>query len=350
MQEALKSLCEKIGQHKHETQTEEATKTAFILPFIALLGYDVFNPSEVKPEFTADIGTKKGEKVDYALLKDGKPVLIIECKHWEENLDGHQSQLHRYFGVTHSRFALLTNGIKYFFFSDLEADNKMDQRPFLEVDLEHLKDSSIQELAKFHKSKFDVDTIVDAAGNMKYTKALGHVLEQEFSEPSPGFTRFLTRQVYGGMVTSKLIEQFSVFIKKAISQHINEMINDRLQTALKKETEEQQQQYEEEHSEKPKIVTTEEEMDAYHIVKAILSKALDVERVFARDTQSYFGVLLDDSNRKPICRFHFNRKIKYIGLFDTSKEETRIQIEKPSDIYPHADQLISSALCYDSVS
>ena len=350
MKEALKALCEKIAEHKHETQTEEATKTAFILPFITLLGYDVFNPKEVKPEFIADLGTKKGEKVDYALLKDGEPVLIIECKHWEEDIEAHKSQLHRYFGVTHSRFALLTNGIKYYFFSDLEADNKMDQRPFLEVDLENLRENSVQELMRFHKSKFDIDLIVDAAGNMKYTKAIREILEGEFAEPSEDFTRFFTRLVYSGKVTAKLVDQFSPIIKKAVSQHINEIINDRLKAALSKEADEQQEQYEADTEETPKIVTTQEELDALHIVKAILCRKFDTKRITGRDTQSYFGVLLDGTNRRPICRFHFNRKKKYLGVFDEKKNETRIAIEQPSDIYQYGEQLLNTAQYYEPTS
>ncbi|MBI1183488.1 restriction endonuclease [bacterium] len=350
MEEALKALSQKIEEYKANIQTEEATKTAFVLPFIALLGYDVFNPDEVQPEFTADIGTKKGEKVDYALLQDGNPILIIECKYWEENLEAHNSQLYRYFAVTQSRFALLTNGVKYLFFSDLENDNKMDARPFLEVDLEHLKDSDIQELAKFHKSSFDVNTIIDAAGNMKYTKSLRKLLEDEFSNPSEEFTRFLAKQVYTGKVTSKLVEQFSNFIKKAISQHINEIINDRLKKALKKETDEQKEQSEPDNQNDSKIITTEEEIEGFNIVKAIVCKVIDSERVFARDTQSYFGVLLDNTNRKPICRLHFNSKNKYIGLFDNEKTENRIQINRPSDIYNFSEHLIETTKYYDAKS
>lgn len=349
MKEALQALSEKIKDLKQETHTEEATKTAFILPFIALLGYDVFNPKEVIPEFTADIGTKKGEKVDYALLKEGTPVLIIECKHWEEDLAAHNSQLHRYFAVTRSRFALLTNGSKYLFFTDLEEPNKMDKRPFLEVDLEHIKESNIQELARFHKTAFNVESIVDAAGTMKYTKAIRTILEQEFTHPSDDFTRFLARKVYPGKVTAKLIEQFSSIIKKAISQYLNEAINDRLQSALAKEMSEQKEQIEElekEPTETPKIVTTQEEIDGFNIVKAILSRSVDLERIFPRDTQSYFGILLDDTNRKPLCRLHFNRRQKYLGVIEMGKDEIKIPIEKVSDIYQHSEQLMQTAQHY----
>jgi hypothetical protein len=117
-------------------QTEEATKNAFILPFIGILGYDVFDPSEVVPEFTADVGTKKGEKVDYAIIRDKKVIMLFECKACDANLDeSHASQLYRYFSVTESRIGVLTNGILYRFYTDLEEPNKMDSKPFMELNI-----------------------------------------------------------------------------------------------------------------------------------------------------------------------------------------------------------------------
>lgn len=347
MEEALKLLSQKIERHKNNIQTEEATKTAFIIPFITLLGYDFSNPEEVVPEFTADIGTKKGEKVDYALLKNDTPVLIIECKHWKEDLDAHKSQLHRYFSVTGARFALLTNGIKYFFFSDLDDNNKMDEKPFLELNMEKIRDSHISELSKFHKSNFDVDSILSAAGNMKYVKAIREIIESEFTNPSEELVRFFTRMVYPGNVTAKLIEQFTPIIKKALSQHTNEIINDRLKSAIKKETEEQQEEMQLEPVEENKIETTEEEIEGFNIVRAVLSQELDPQRVHARDTQSYFGILLDNNNRQPLCRLHFNRKKKYLGVFDRDKNEEKILLDNIIDIYQHSERLIESIKLYE---
>ena len=111
----IKQLGEKVLKLRDQIQTEEATKSAFILPFIQSLGYDVFNPIEVVPEFVTDYGAKNVEKVDYAILKDNVPVLIIECKHHVENLDKHYTQIHKYFHITKARFALLTNGVQYNF-------------------------------------------------------------------------------------------------------------------------------------------------------------------------------------------------------------------------------------------
>ena len=184
LQNQLKELADKIEKLKDKIETEEATKNAFVMPFIHILGYDIFNPTEVIPEFTADLGLKKGEKVDYAIFQNGVPILIVECKNWKQDLNVHNSQLFRYFHVTKTRFALLTNGIEYRFYTDLDETNKMDEKPFLEFDICKIKEPTDNEIAKFHKSNFDVDKIVNNASSLKYTKEIKHLLAKEFQSPS----------------------------------------------------------------------------------------------------------------------------------------------------------------------
>ncbi len=152
----FKQLAERVSNLKEQILTEEATKNAFIMPFIQLLGYDVFNPLEVVPEMDCDISKKKGEKIDYAIMKDGEPVMLIECKHWKQDLNLHDTQLARYFVSSKARFGVLTNGVVYRFYTDLDKVNIMDKLPFLEIDVEKVKDSQIEELKKFHKSYFEV--------------------------------------------------------------------------------------------------------------------------------------------------------------------------------------------------
>lgn len=346
IQAQLKALSEKIDVLKDQIQTEEATKTAFTLPFINLLGYDIFNPTEVVPEFTADIGLKKGEKVDYAIFQNGSPILIIECKHWREDLNVHNSQLYRYFNVTKARFALLTNGIEYRFYTDLDETNKMDEKPFLEFDITQLKDQIVTEIIKFHKSNFDVDKIFNNASSLKYTKEIKKIFNQELNEPSDEFVRLFASKVYVGKLTEKIKIQFKDLVQKAITQQISEKVNDRLQNALNKE-EEKQIQEEVVIEEESKIVTTDEELEAYRIIVAILRRRIVKNRISQRDTQSYFGVLLDDNNRKPICRLHFNGSNKYIGIFDKDKKETRHPIEAIDDIYNFEDQLLETIGFYE---
>lgn len=344
----LKGLAEKVDQLKDKIDTEESTKHAFTLPFINILGYDTFNPTEVVPEFTADLGLKKGEKVDYAIFQNGHPILIVECKHWKQNLDVYNSQLFRYFHVTKTRFALLTNGIQYRFYTDLEATNKMDEKPFLEFDITKLKENTAKEIEKFHKSKFDISKIIDNASNLKYTREIKTLIEQELSEPSLDFVKFFANKAYSGRLTSKVIEEFTEIVAKAFNQTISEKVNDRLNSALNKEQEKQQAEEKITDEPRSKVDTTEEELEGYQIVVAILRRKIRKERIVHRDTQSYFGILLDDNNRKPICRLHLNGGIKYISLFDQDKKETKERIESIDDIYHYEKQLLNTIEYYDN--
>lgn len=342
----LKALADKIHQLKDKIETEESTKHAFVLPFINILGYDTFNPTEVVPEFTADLGLKKGEKVDYAIFQNGSPILIVECKNWKENLNVHNSQLFRYFHVTKTRFSLLTNGIEYRFYTDLEEPNKMDEKPFLEFDITTLKENIVNEIAKFHKSKFDVDSIVDNASSLKYTREIKRLISDELTAPSHDFVRLFANRAYSGRLTERVMDEFTELVQKAFNQTISEKVNDRLNAAINKEAEKQQEDNVEIQEPESKIITTEEEMEGFRIVVAILRRKLPVNRIIHRDTQSYFGILLDDNNRKPLCRLHLNGGNKYLGVFDEKKNETREPIQSIDDIYKFEETLLRTVDFY----
>jgi len=346
LQNQLKVLAEKVIKLKEQIDTEESTKHAFVLPFINLLGYDTFNPTEVVPEFTADLGLKKGEKVDYAIFQHGEPIIIIECKNWKEKLNAHNSQLFRYFHTTKTRFALLTNGIEYQFFTDLESANKMDEKPFLEFDITQLKENVVNEIAKFHKTNFNVDEIVDNASSLKYTKEIKKLIGEELQAPSYDFVRLFASRIYTGRLTEKVMGEFTDLVSKAFIQTISEKVNDRLNSALHKEAEKQQEE-DKEPEKVSKVDTTEEELEGYRIVVAILRRKLSVDRIVHRDTQSYFGILLDDNNRKPLCRLHLNGGNKYLGTFDERKDETRHLIETVDDIYQFEDLLLKTVDFYE---
>lgn len=232
----IKQLADRVVKLRDSILTEEATKNAFIMPFINTLGYDVFNPLEVVPEMTCDIAMKKGEKIDYAIMKDGEPIILIECKHWAQDLNLHDNQLIRYFNVSKAKFGVLTNGVIYRFYTDLIEPNKMDEKPFLEVNITELRDSQIEELKKFHKSYFNVENVLSSASELKYMGELKSIIAKEFSSPSSEFVKYLSKQVYDGVITAKLLDQFTELTKKSISSYINELISDRLKSALKTET------------------------------------------------------------------------------------------------------------------
>jgi hypothetical protein len=232
--ERLIALANKVNHQREIIQTEEATKNAFIMPFIStILGYDVFNPLEVVPEFIADVGVKKGEKIDYAIVHNGDVQMLIECKKSSEPLRiEHASQLFRYFAVTNARIAILTNGEQYHFYTDLDAPNRMDAKPFLVLDLTDIDETLIPELVKLTKDVFDLDSIISAAGELKYIGQLKRELSTQFATPSDEWIKFFTTRVYEGAYTQKVREQFSALVFKASKQFLNEQVNERLKTAL----------------------------------------------------------------------------------------------------------------------
>ncbi|HUC82866.1 MAG TPA: type I restriction endonuclease [Flavisolibacter sp.] len=350
----IKQFGDRVEKLKSQISTEEATKNAFIMPFIKTLGYDVFNPFEVVPEFVADIGIKKGEKVDYAIMKDNQPVILVECKHWGESLDPHNSQLFRYFHTTKAKFGLLSNGIIYRFYTDLIEPNKMDEKPFFEFNVTDIKENQIEELKKFHKSYFDIGNIQNTASELKYMNELKALINVEFQNPTEGFVRYFAKQLYQGMLTAKLIEQFTGLTKRSIQQYINDLITERLKSALEKENE--GTQVEKPQAEQPvpaavtetRVETTQEEIEAFLIVKTILRQKIKPNRIVHRDAQSYFAILLDDNNRKTICRLYLNGTKRYIGIFDEQKKETRNEILTVDDIFLYSDALHKTVSNYDS--
>ena len=348
----IKILGDRVIRLKDQIQTEEATKNAFIMPFIQALGYDVFNPLEVVPEFISDIGIKKGEKIDYAIFIENKPAILIECKHWNQNLSIHDGQLLRYFHTSKAKFGLLTNGINYRFYSDLVDANKMDEKPFLEFNITEIKENQIEELKKFHKSYFDAESIVNTASELKYTNELKQLLHKELNNPSPEFVKLLTKQVYPSVITAKVLEQFTNLTKKSVQQYTSDLITERLKTALTKEDEVAKEQ-----DNKPttpvatepenKIETTVEEMEAFMIIKSILRQKVDIKRISFRDAQNYFSVVLDDNNRKIVCRLYLNGNKKYFVTLNEERKEVKNEIKSLDDLFNFTDQLHSIVATID---
>lgn len=336
----IKALGERIKKTKDRVTTEEATKNAFIMPIIKELGYDIFNPMEVVPEFVCDVGIKKGEKIDYAIMKDNAPILLIECKWHGANLDvKKESQLIRYFQAAKVKFAILTNGIEYKFYTDLEKENIMDVKPFFSFDITQIKDNQISELKKFHKDEFDFENIVNSASDLKYVNELKKYISLNIEEPSEEFVRFFTKQVYDGIVNKKVLEQFTELVKKSFLQQISDSVTRRLEGALKKENE-LQKESDIEPEKDSKIITTEEEMDAFYIVRAICCAKIKQDKIAHRDTQSYFGILFDDNNRKTICRLFLTERRKQIVIFDENKNEMKYELESIEDIHKYSNELL----------
>ena len=340
----IKMLGDRVGKLKAQVNTEEATKNAFIMPFIKELGYDVFNPFEVTPELVADIGIKQGEKIDYAIMQNGDPIILIECKHHAAPLNvNNASQLFRYFHTTKAKFSILTNGIEYRFYTDLVESNKMDEKPFFSFDITDIKDNQIEELKKFHKAYYDFDNIVNTASDLKHTNELKKLINAEFTNPSPDFVKHFARQVYPSVITAKVLEQFTNLTKISLHQYISDLITDRLKSALTKESAVVQEQDAALAPEAPadpnQIVTTEEELEGFMIIKTILRQKIPVARVTYRDALSYFAILLDNNNRKTICRLYFNGTKKYFVTLDEQHKEVRSEIMSLDDLFNYSDAL-----------
>jgi hypothetical protein len=341
----LIELEKRTAQHRELLLTEEAAKTALVMPFLQALGYDVFNPAEVVPEFTADVGIKKGEKVDYALCIDGRLSILVECKPSSIALDlKHASQLYRYFSTTEARVAVLTNGVVYQFYSDIEQPNKMDDKPFFVFSMDAIRRTDPAVLERFARGAFDIDAIVAEAGRLKLESQMRLELEKEFASPSDEFVRMMAARIGAGRLTAGVREQFATILANSIAAYIRERVNERLTSALTIANP-APEPIEEGASDDPSagdgIVTTEDEIAGFRIVQAIGARHIDPKRIVIRDSLSYCAVLLDDNNRKTLVRLHFNSPTtRYVGTF-AGKAETRHRVAALTDLYRLEGEIVA---------
>jgi predicted type IV restriction endonuclease len=344
----IRAISQQITKLKDQILTEEATKSAFVMPFIQALGYNVFNPMEVCPEFSADVPGVKGEKVDYAILADGKPIILFECKQCTEGLTNprHNSQLHRYFHVTEAKFSVLTNGILYRFYTDIEKDNVMDEKPFFEFNMLDFDDSAVEELKRFSKAGFNQDELGDVARNLLYTREIKRIMSEQLANPSPEFVKFFASQVYTGRLAASVVERFTEITKQSLKEFINDRIADRLKKASVQEIEPEpvsEQTDSSEGIEQEGITTTEEELEGFYIVKSVLRETVGASRIRYKDTKTYFGINLDGKVGKTICRLWLNSSQKYVGTFDEEGKEIRQPIKSLDEIYSLAETLKTRA-------
>ncbi len=345
----IKQFSKKAESIKDSLLTEEATKMSLIVPFFAMLGYDVFNPEEFVPEYTADVGIKKGEKVDYAIVQNNQPIILIEAKWCGENLDRHGSQLFRYFGTTTAKFAVLTNGLVYRFFTDLDNPNMMDEKPFLEIDILNPKEAKIAELKKFHKTNFNIDEIFNTASELKYSNEFKNTISSELQNPTDEFTKFFLGRTYSGRLTQSVIEKFKPILKKALNNYINELMNDKIKAALKTDEESEQTkevsavqaeptQIEEDQRIEPKIMTTNEELEAYFIIKNLLKDIVPMSDITYRDTVTYINILYKDNGRKWICRLVLKDNKKVLILPNADKSQEKFTLNNIYDLENYKDK------------
>ena len=280
------------------------------------------------------------------MTSDGKPIMLFECKKAGAELNiSHAGQLFRYFHVTAARFGVLTNGLVYKFFTDLEQPNKMDEKPFFEFNILDFKDRDVDELKKFAKAAFNLDTILTTANELKYTRAIQNRLASWMANPPEDFVRLVSSDLIGNRrFTPAIKDQFTPITKRAFEQLIGERINARLKGAMTPEPAPLATPATTEASVEVapvnEVETSLEELEAFHSIRAILRDSVNPRRVVMRDAQSYCAVLLDDNNRKPICRLRFNNPQRLrVGLFNEQREEEQIALTNVDDIFSHGERL-----------
>lgn len=354
----FKAVAERVSKVKENLKNEEATKMALIVPFIQALGYDVFDPTEVEPEVVCDV-FKNGEKVDYAIHNNGEQSILIECKDWRENLDKHGSQLRRYYNVSKAKFGILTNGIEYRFYTDLNDTNVLDEKPFLQFTITEVTDAIVEEVKKFHKSYYNKNEVFNNASDLKYSTAIKKVINAHLTEPSADFVKLILNDVYEGVKSQRVIDKFTPLVKSSTQQYINDLLNERLAIAINNTVAEVRAQEAKKYaiptasnaervSDDERVVTTQEEIEGLMVVKAICRQVITVDRVAYRDALGYFAILLDDNNRKPIARLYFNTANKYLAFFDKERNEVKVPISSIDDIYNYSTQLVDCIERYEA--
>ena len=226
----LQVISRRAEEQRERLTTEESIKTALVLPFLEALGYDFHNPSEVAAELSADTGTKTSEKVDYAIMRDGKPVLLFECKPLGNPMGAAQiSQLTRYFNNTDAIIGVLTNGILYKFFTDLDKINIMDQSPFLEVDISNANQRDVAELQRFAKGSFDPEEIKSTAKTAAMEVNIIHGVKAKlgrmYGNPEDDLFKGLIRDVIEGNLTDRRAASHHELVKRAFHEFARDLIS-----------------------------------------------------------------------------------------------------------------------------
>ena len=233
LMDELNRISDGISQKIRSSTNEARTRSYLIDPFIGALGYNISDPLEVVPEYTADFGTKRGEKVDYAIMRAGKPIILIEAKTAKAPLAVWQaSQLFRYYATTEARFGILTNGVKYQFYTDLEKRNQMDRQPFLIIDMLNLDERLAKELEGFTKTNFDAERILSSAKELKLTPEIRRRLTKEYQQPSRDFVKLLASGLYSGHFKQSVFEEFAPIVRKAFDEFVDDKIASRPPPAI----------------------------------------------------------------------------------------------------------------------
>jgi len=213
----------------------------------------------------------------------------------------------------------LTNGVQWWFFTDLDNKNKMDDKPFFRFDLRNYDASDLSELEKFSAAQFSIDGILSAASDLKFRSLIADQVRLEMSSPSDDLVKLIAKRVHSGNMTADVKARFSTLLTEAFRDVVREQVRQSLSNALARSDVNSPSIQSNLITPSPlpstQSETTEEEMDGFRIIRAISAQSVDPKRIVIRDAASYCAVLFDDNNRKPIARLYLNGSKKRIGLF-----------------------------------
>lgn len=348
--EDLRQLSEQVRKRQSFIKGEEATKQALILPFLQALGYDVYDPTETQPEYVADFAKKRGgvmEKVDYALHLKGQPALFIECKAVDAAPEDHDGQLARYFNATPSvRIAVVTNGVRYRFFTDLQTPNVMDASPFMEFNVLSFSDREVELLRPFTKESFDAASIQGHAEEIIFVGKVTTLINELLRNPSESFVRFLLAEVelVSGRVTKNVVERFVPIVKKSIQTTLLDMMTKSIQQEIAQpnsqavsaapamqpaptpaESLQKAADTAAEGGTGALIETTEVELEIFRIVQRMCAESALKQTVSYKDSANYFGINLGKVTSWFLRAFTNGKKKSLV---------TRLPVEQTSMLAP----------------
>ena len=337
----IDSISKSIKQKRSQAINEESTKLAFVLPFVKALGYNYSDPADVIPEYSADIRNKNMAKVDYAIMSNGKPIFFIECKHCGvENLMNHHGQLAPYFASAPvAKFAILTNGIRYLFFTDMEREHLLDPMPFLGVDLTDLEDIEVELLEMFCKDIFNSTTVFEAAIEARDKQRVKNVLEKELKDPSDEFVRFLISSFYLEKKNQQTIDRFRPYVRAAIADYISNTANiteDKSEVNITREN----HPYSSAFTEVVKSILEQ----AGHSIKSFEVKAKE-GYIDVRYRKCWVCIFNYDEHKLNIKDIQFIQPFIENGkLIDGKRNFTdTFNISSPNDIGKYADRIVAAA-------
>lgn len=324
----LSSRLEKIG---NKINSEESTKQSLVLPFIQALGYDIFNPEEVTPEVHCDLANK-GDKVDYVIFIKGKESILVECKNLGSNLNHHLGQLSKYYAASPAKFAILTDGNKYLFFSDIEKSNLMDKDPFYSLDLSNLKDIDAGFLTLFTRDDFNEDKLKEKAYEELITKKLKESLYNFLEFPSDKWIRQLASTFTKEQLSTSKINIFRKIIKDTLPKAVKEIYS---------------QDTTNEYEDYSKGDFTKDEIEILDTINGFLITVPELNGHIMIDKISDGIIRVNYENQYwNICRIKWGTRTKFLFLCKNSHagEGTKYKINSLNEVVELKDKIIETAL------